>query len=138
MKCFYICPIIGSGTDNDPYRAAVEDYNVPYSAVIPTHPEGHPDWGKPIFNWALVIVGGNKHVDIRKNPAIDALPEWSPDGRISGLSAAAKAGLLKAMQKRGIGTSIINNQDDYRFAIRTIGKTLDPLFDEAGLDTLDQ
>lgn len=138
MKRHYIAPIIGSGTDSDPYRPLVEDYGVPYSAIFPTHPEGHPDWGKPATDWALVIVGGNKHSEIMKDKRLDVLPDWSYDGRISGLSAAAKTGLLKAMQRRGIDTSIVQNQDDYRSVLRVIGQKLTPTFDENDFDTEDR
>lgn len=39
---YYVCPIIGTGTEDDPYRAAVEDQRINYSAEIPTGPDGRP------------------------------------------------------------------------------------------------
>lgn len=41
-KRYYVCPIIGTGTEDDPYRAATADDGVRHSAEIPTDAVGKP------------------------------------------------------------------------------------------------
>lgn len=46
----YVCPIIGTGTENDPYRAATADDGVNHAAEIPTDATG-----KPINTYCVVM-----------------------------------------------------------------------------------
>lgn len=42
MRRFYTCPIIGSGTEENPYRPAIADDGIEWAAEIPTDRNGKP------------------------------------------------------------------------------------------------
>lgn len=50
MKAYYICPIIGTGTDLDPYRSKVSNYNVNMAVIA----SGYK-------NWCVTLVNANDH-----------------------------------------------------------------------------
>lgn len=39
---FYLCPIIGAGTEDDPYRPKVAEYPVSWTAQIVSGADGRP------------------------------------------------------------------------------------------------
>lgn len=51
---YYISPIIGNGSEDNPFRAKISDYpGVSCSSIIPSKPDGTPR-----FTWTLVYVSG--------------------------------------------------------------------------------
>lgn len=133
MKRYYICDIIGDGTEFNPFRPAVADYNVPWSGMI----KSDPVTGQPLSPFALVIVGGNKHVDILKDSRIDSMPDFPLDAKVSGMHKPTKDVMVTALARRGIPVDFLSTVDGYREVIRTVGRQLEPTFNENGLDVSD-
>lgn len=131
-KRYYLCDVIGDGTEDNPFRPAVADYGVNWSGSIPTGEDG-----RPTTTWALVIVGAKDHAQLRKDARLDALPDFPLDGKVSAVNTASRNALTAAMSKRGVPTSGLQLADGYRDAIRQIGKSLDPAFDENKFDVAD-
>lgn len=130
MKRYYISPIVGTGAEDDPYRPKVADYGVSWVGVIPSN----PDTGRPVYPWCLVLVEAINHAALLADGAIDALPEFPLDGKVSAITRATKTRMSTALSKRGIDTSFIGSADGYRDVIRGIGRSLEASFDENGFD----
>ena len=130
MKRYYLSPIVGVGTEADPYRPKIADYGVGWVGVIPSD----PTTGKPLFSFALVLVEALNHAAILADTTIDALPDFPLDGKVSAVNTGTKNRMVADLQARGLDTSLIGNSDGYPDVIRGIGKALDPGFDENHFD----
>lgn len=131
-KQYYICDIIGTGDETDPYRPVVADLGVAWTGAIPTGPDG-----RPTKTWALVLVAAANHAAVRAHKGVNSLPDFPLDGKVSAINVATKAAMAAAFTKRGIPTNIIDGKDGYREVIREIGKRLEPQFDENNFDISD-
>lgn len=129
MKRYYISPIIGDGTEFNPYRAKIADYGVATVSVIASDPTG-----KPLLSYALALVSATNHGRILADAAIDALPDFPLDGKVSAINTATKNAMIAKLQARGIDTSFIGNADGYRDVIRGIGQAIEPAFNENNFD----
>ncbi len=127
-KRYYVCDIIGNGTEENPYRPAVADYGVSWVGSIPTNEQGHP-----VFAWSLVLVASKEHASLRGDNRIDPLPDFPLDGRMNAINQAASAALSAALLKRSIAVSY-GGTDGYRDVIRAIGRKLEPTFNENNFD----
>jgi hypothetical protein len=117
-KRFYLCDIVGDGTDDNPYRPAVANYAVNWVASIETGPDG-----KPLHSDCLVLVNTDNHLPLRADKRIDAMPDMTLDGKFSAVSVAAKNAMSAAMVKRGISTQFLSDTVmGYREVLQTIGK----------------
>lgn len=145
MKRYYICDIIGTGTEMDPYRPAISreieaarvtnpTFDASYSVVIPTHPEGHPQAGHPKFPHALAIVEANNHAIFSGKQDIDSLPDVALDSKVSSMHTPTKNAMIARLNARGLRGADVDNADGYREVIRGIGKALDPAFHEDSFD----
>lgn len=123
---YYLCDVIGDGTEENPYRADLEDApNIDgISAKIASGPDG-----RPVFPYCLCVVEAKNHMPLRLRPNVDALPEVSLDNRMSAVSQAARARLDDAMARRKIPTTGFAVAEGYRDVIRLLGKRLDSTFD---------
>lgn len=124
-KRYYICDIIGTGDETDPFRPAVADHGVAWAGVI----DSDPETGQPIHETTLVVVETENHAALRKDNRIDALPDFALDGKMTAINTQARNGMLNALQKRGFVTSAINNADGYRDALQQIGRQRGKAFD---------
>lgn len=80
---FYICPIIGSGTDEDMYRPKIADYTgVNWTGVIPSKPDG-----SPVHYWALVYASSGNLSVVDADMEIRELIDLGESGRVSFLKA---------------------------------------------------
>lgn len=132
-KRYYISPIIGDGSENNPYRPKVADHGVAWSGAIPSGPDG-----KPTSSWALVIVAAKNHAAIIADKDIDDLPEFPLDGKVSAIQTQTKNAMKSKMEKRGISTAFVDGTDGYREVIRGIGRQLEPTFDENNFDVAEE
>lgn len=133
MKRYYISQIVGDGSDNDPYRAAVGDNaGIRVVSVIPTGPDG-----RPTTAWALCLVGAKDHAALRADPRNDMLPDFPLDGKVSAINNATKNAMLTRLRARGIDESFVTNTDGYREVIRGLGRQLDSNFSEDKFDVQD-
>lgn len=129
-KRYYICDIIGDGTEDNPYRPAVADLGVAWVGDIPTGPDGHPT-----STWALVMVATQNHGPVRARQGVDALPEFPLDGKVSAINAATKTAMENALSRRNLpANTIVDGKDGYRDVIRAIGRANAPGFDENNFD----
>jgi len=132
VKRYYLCPIIGAGTDLDPYRLAIQDYpDTPFEmGEIPVDPET----GIPTVKWGLVLVGGKYHGKFVKDAHMKPLPDYPLDGKVSGIHTLTKNKMLSDMESLGIDTAFVGNADGYREVIRGLGRQINPGFDENDFD----
>ncbi len=131
-KRYYLCNIIGDGSDDNPYRPAVADYEasgVSWAGVIESGPDG-----RPIHADCLVIVNTEDHSALRRDARIDAMPDFALDGKMSAINNVVKTAMVNALRRRGIVKSGISNTDGYREALQQIGQQRSGAFDIDKLD----
>ena len=129
-KRYYISPIVGDGTEENPYRAKISDHGVPWVGVIPTDPVT----GVPTNTWALTRVSTANHVAILKDKAVDALPDVSLDLKVSAIGNKERQSAQAILDKHGIGSISVGRSDSYRELIDGIGKALDSTFTSNNFD----
>lgn len=123
VKRYYVSNIIGNGTDEDPFRPKVADYGVSWVGSIPTDANGIP-----VYADCLTVVNAEDHSALRKDAAIDAMPDFPLDGKVSAIQTSTKNAMMTALAVRGFDTSNLGNADGYRDVIQAIGQQRDPLF----------
>lgn len=128
-KRYYLSSIIGDGTDDNPYRPAIADYNVSWAGAIETDPNG-----RPLHADCLVIVNTEDHVALRRDARIDAMPDFALDGKMSAINNVVKTAMTNALRRRGFDVSGISNTDGYREALQQIGLQRAAAFDIDKLD----
>jgi hypothetical protein len=128
MKRYYLCPIVGDGSEFNTYRAKVADYNVNHLAVIPVD----MTTGKPLFTWCLVLVDTINHTPILNDLAINAMPDFNLDGKVADIPSVTANALKTTLQtKYAVNITGINI---YRMVIRKVGQTLDHNYNENNFD----
>lgn len=129
MKRYCIAKIIGDGTENNPYRSAIQKYNdlhYEFGGIAQD-----PITGQPTHTFVLAIL---KTVNISRLMAdqdIDIFPDFPLDGKMSAMQTATKNKMVNALAKYGVS---ISGADGFRDAIRTIGQMIQPDFDENNFD----
>ena len=132
MKRYYISPIVGAGTEADPFRPKVADYGVSWAGVI----KSDQSTGRPRLPWCLVVVEADSHAAILADADIQALPALPLDGKVAALGAAVRNRLASDLQSRGIDPAALTSADGYRDVIRGIGRVLEANFDENRFGTV--
>lgn len=128
MLRYGICPIIGSGTQQSPYRASVQDVEgVNSSAIIPTDQQGAPVYGfAPVVvsaaNWSPVLAISNSY--------------WFPvhgfDSQMSSMESDARTGMeqsVEAFDMDGNGLHLDashDGTDSYRHVLEAIFQQVEP------------
>lgn len=130
MKRYFLSPIVGDGSIDNPYRAAVQDYPCNVSAVIPSD----PTTGKPLYDWALCIVAAPNQTPLLKDNSLGPLPDFPLDAKMSAMAQASSQAMDATLRRFGVNLAGVNTSDGYRQAIRSIGQQLQADFDENGLD----
>jgi len=131
-KRYYLCNIIGDGSDDNPFRPAVADYDtagVSWSGVFQRDPSG-----RPIHADCLVIVDTEDHSLLRRDAHLDPMPDFSLDGKMSAINKVVKTAMTNALKRRGFDVSGITNTDGYREALQQIGMQRSGAFDIDKLD----
>ena len=124
-KRYYLSRVIGSGTTDDPRRAAIEDYGITYVAEV-----GDADW-------ALCLVASRNHLQFRNDPNIDPLPDYPLDAKINSMHDPTRAGMWRALERFGVNFNDLGSISGYREVIRRCGQTLNPSFSEDRFDVAD-
>ncbi|HEU4753964.1 MAG TPA: hypothetical protein VFU47_12720 [Armatimonadota bacterium] len=135
-KRYYLCPIVGGTSWNDPYRPLLSGQPGVTGTVSVI--ENDPATGKPLFDWCLCLVASQNHALLRGLPGVDPLPDFPLDGKVSAINNATRSQMLTRLQARGLDTSFVQNADGYREVVRGIGRHLSPNFDENAFDVADQ
>lgn len=127
-KRYCVCPVIGTGTILDPYRAAVSDVAAAVS-LIPSKPDGSPRYG---FAFCLVSTDNLAAVLAVTNGYV--LPDYPLDGRMDGMEAVARAGLVQSVEAYDLDGQGLNpdathaDADGYRDVLTRIARTWEPAF----------
>lgn len=129
-KRYYLCDIIGDGSEYNPYRPAVADHGVAWVGVI----ESNPETGAPIHADTLVLVETDNHAKLRADSRIDALHDFVLDGKMNAINSAARTAMSAALSRRKFSISSINNADGYRDALQQIGRQRSPQFNIDAFD----
>lgn len=64
----YICPVIGSGTKQDPYVSKARTFGYQFANFIPSNPDGTPR-----FTWSLAALNSSDWTAIEADAACDDL-----------------------------------------------------------------
>lgn len=123
MKRYYVCDLIGDGSEENPFRPAVADFPVSWAGSIVTG-----DDGRPVHGDCLVIVNTEDHSTLRNAARVTPLPDFPLDGKVSAIQNGTKNAMLSALTARGFDTTAIGNADGYRDALIEIGRQRDPAF----------
>lgn len=128
-KRYCIAKIIGDGTENNPYRSAIQKYNdleYEFGGIAQD-----PVTGQPTHTFVLAIVKTVNLGRLMADKDIELLPDFPLDGKMSAMQTVTKNRMSDALAKYGVS---ISGADGYRDAIRTIGKLITPTFDENNFD----
>lgn len=133
-KRFYISPVIGNGTLDNAYRAALSDVQRLESgsslvSLIPSKPDGTPK-----FAFCLCIVNAANHVALGNVTDADQFPDITLDSQLSVLTTQQKNALLNFAARRGIPTTGLNNSSTFRNVLERIGQFLDLNFSALNFD----
>jgi hypothetical protein len=124
VRRFYVAPIVGTGTQDDPYRANVHGHN--HSAVIPSDERGHP-----LHSVALVLVSAEDHAQLEGDPAILAVADVTElDTLVENLPPDRRAQLATVSARYAVAPEGL-----VREVVRRLGQTLQPDFHEDDLWT---
>jgi len=128
-KRFYICKIIGDGSDENPYRPKVADYPVKWASILTSNEDGTPKFG-----FAFAIVATTDHTGLLADAQIKGMPELSLDAQISTLSKTVRDKMLAYFDEEGIDRTGLNLQSTMRDVIRRVGQHLIANFTENNFD----
>lgn len=136
MKRYMICPIIGAGTQGNPYRAAVADVSgAEVNSLIPSNQDGSPRYGFAFcrvaaVNFTAVLAITNSY----------AFPDFPLDSQMSGMESEARTGMVQSVEAYnmdGQGFNLVADHDDtdsFRQVIEAIAKQIEPAFNANTFD----
>lgn len=130
MKRYYLSPVHGPDAFDDGYHAAITHYGVNVSAAFGPNPSAQ--------SFVLCIVGAANQAPLLADNTLDALPDFPKDAKMSAMQNATKARFRQVLTRRGFDPAIADNADGYRDALRAIGQTFAPGFNEDSFDVRDQ
>jgi hypothetical protein len=136
MKRYAICDIIGTGTELDPYRPAIENVGERnYVSLIPTENDPQsPNYGKPKGTKCLVRLATNNVARLVGATGVDLLPDFALDAKVSAMHTPTRVLMRAMLQRRGLNPGWLDNADGFRDVVRNIGQALEPAFDENFFD----
>jgi hypothetical protein len=121
VRRWYLAPIVGTGTTDDPYRA--ETLGRGGSALIPSREDGRPR--HPV---ALVLVASRDHSALEDDERLQPLADLTDlDAPTTALPESRRTWLVSAARGRGVSV-----EGRARDVLRRIGQQLDSDFDETG------
>jgi hypothetical protein len=122
-KRYYVCDVIGDGSEENPFRPVVADLGVNWVGEVSAD-----------NTRAFVLVNAVNHAAIIAHTRINALPDFPLDGKINAMQTAARNAMNNALTRRGFSVAGIDNADGYRDVIRSVGRSLNPNFNENNFD----
>lgn len=126
MRRYYLSPIIGTGTEADPYRPKIADYGVSWSCVI----SSDELTGQPKHPWCVAVVDAADHATLLADTTLVAIPNISLDARVSSLSKTIRDKLKTKLDVLGVDTRGLSINDPIRLWVRAIGRHIEPDFHE--------
>ena len=132
MKRYYLSPIVGTGTEEDPYRPKIADYGVSWSCVI----SSDELTGQPKRPWCVAVVEAADHATLLADTTLDAIPNISLDTLVSSLSKTIRDKLKTRLDALGVDTRGLSIDDPIRLWVRAIGRHIEPAFHESRFGVL--
>jgi hypothetical protein len=133
MKRYYVSPVIGTGTLQDPYRPSLKDALTEEGSsgvwVIASNPDGTPK-----YPFALCLANAVNHVPLQNVGNVDSLPDITLDSTLAVLTNQQRNALLNFLSKRSISTTGLNTQSTFREVLERMGVYLDPNFNALNFD----
>lgn len=137
MKRYYISPIIGDGTSQNPYRASVADVSqTNTNTIIPSKPDGTPKYG-----FAFCIIGTLNPTGTAQVTNSLTFPDYPLDGRMDGMEAVTRAAFKQSAEAYDLDGNGLNldmtfygDSSSYRDVIDGIGKQFEPVFNVNNFD----
>lgn len=134
---FYVCPIIGTGTITDPYRAAITDAvrtqnRAGSVAVIRSNPDG-----TPVFPWTLCVAAAPNHVAITNVQGVEGIPDITLDSTLGTMQSSARNRILNFLTNKGVDTSGITTSSTLAELLTRVGRHLDPNFAVLNFDAVE-
>ena len=120
MNRYYLSPIIGTGTEADPYRPKIADYGGAWAGVIPSDAAGHP-----VKPWCLVLVEAAGHARLLADTDLDPLPALPLDMPLTSASKPTRDGLVASLAKIAVDAPEAKTLAE---VVDTVGRALDPDF----------
>ena len=114
-----ISPIVGTGADDDPYRAKAADYGA-HAAIIP----GNAD-GTPKFDWCLCYFDGDVTA-AEADADLTVFPALTLDHQIT---QTQRDWLRTRLSNRGLPYLWVETGDTVRHILVTIGRYIEANFD---------
>lgn len=131
MKRYMICPVIGAGTHENPYRAAVADLATARSrAVIRSNPQGGP----PIYAFAFCRVAAHDFAAVFQVTNSYVFPDFPLDSQMASMEAGVRTALaqsVEAFDLDGLGDNFDASHadsDSFRQLIERIAQKIEPAF----------
>lgn len=126
---FYLAPIIGTGTEIDPYRAKIPT-GTNYASLIRIGLDG-----VPVLPWCVVQVAraGGNFADLDSDGDLDVWPLVPLDTQVNQLTATQRSRLRTALERRGIDSSDVSGTTTLRAILRRVARLLQPDASESSL-----
>ncbi len=122
---YYLTPIIGSGTEADPYRVALAHAMRAYSVVIPTDPAT----GVPVAAWGLAVVDADDHAPFDGDGTLSPVGPYALTTTIASLTTSQRNAIKNALSKFGLPGSLVDNAATIGDLLYAVGSQL-PRFRE--------
>lgn len=113
----YLSKIVGSGTEDDPFRAKVADHGAAHGATIPSQADG-----TPASTWALLIAEATSLDSVDGDADNDGLPQTAADATLTGKE---RKDAQRVLDKWGAPVTVAQG-DTLRSVVERTGRALDP------------
>lgn len=138
-KVYAICPIIGDGQGENPFRSSASDLGVSVSNIIPSKPDGTPKYG-----FALCRIGTTNLAAVLELTNSYVFPDYPLDAELSGMESGVRTGMkqsVEAYDMDGEGLHLAVDLSDltisYRSLLVSIYQQFDPLLSVASFNNFD-
>jgi hypothetical protein len=128
-KRLVTCPVIGTGTKRDQYRAKVADYGIAFIAAM----NNDPVTGAPTHTFTLAMIGAPTLAELQpamNDPEVRVIPAARMDDPLSSFTVAQRNILRDAALQVGVDTSGYTGVTPLGTVIRDIGNAIQPGFVE--------
>ena len=131
---YYLSPIIGTGTEQDPFRPAIGDFPnathktfaFGYAAIVPSY----------VPSWTFVLVASTNHNPLIHQPDFGPLPDIPLETSVQDMQASDREMIQETLSRFELDPAILDAAATYLDVIQAIVVAVDPNlpnFDPSGL-----
>lgn len=128
-KRYGICPVIGSGTEQEPYRCAFSDVSqTNVTSLIPSKVDGAPK-----YNFAFAIVGTQSLPAVLAVTNSFVFPDFPLDAELGSMESAVRTAMVQSVEAYNLDgqgydfdLQQFGNTDSYRQLIDYCMKRIEP------------